>query len=101
MSSRRRPRPLGPRRPRPIRLTCAIPPVRLRRELIDATDEVWEERIRGVRRSYIDSCSRLTGALGQLEQTLCGLIGDEYRPEQPLLHARAHMQRKLEMLNGR
>ena len=68
---------------------------------LDATDEVWEERIRGVRRAYVDSCSRLTDALGELEATLCGLTGDEYRPDQPLLHARAHMQRKLEMLSGR
>ena len=64
----------------------------------DATEAIWEERIHGVRSAYVDSCSRLVGALEELEQTLCSLTGDEYRPDEPLLHARAHMTKTLELL---
>jgi hypothetical protein len=63
----------------------------------DATEVIWEERIKGVRHAYTDSCSRLVGALEELEQTLCTLTGDEYRADQPLLHARAHMAKSLEL----
>mmetsp|Transcript_84601 Transcript_84601/g.168937 ORF Transcript_84601/g.168937 Transcript_84601/m.168937 type:complete len:208 (-) Transcript_84601:335-958(-) len=59
--------------------------------LPDATEAVWEERIQGVRHAYANSCSRLVGALEDLEMTLCALTGDEYRQDEPLLHARAHM----------
>ena len=45
-----------------------------------------------------DSCRRLAGALEELEQSLCTLTGDEYRHDEPLLHARAHLAQKLEML---
>jgi hypothetical protein len=40
-------------------------------------------------------------ALEELEQTLCGLTGDEYRKDEPLLHARAHMVRQLAMARVR
>lgn len=46
----------------------------------DAADAVWDERIQGVRGAYVDSCSRLVGALEELEQTLCTLSGDETAP---------------------
>jgi len=59
----------------------------------DATEAVWEERIVGVRHAYVDSCARLVGALEELEQTLCTLTGDEYRHDEPLLHARAHISK--------
>ena len=72
--------------------------VRLGDAPADATDAIWEERITGVRHAYVDSCSRLVGALEELEQTLCGLTGDEYRAEEPLLRARAHMTKNLELL---
>ena len=64
----------------------------------DATEAIWEERIHGVRSAYVDSCSRLVGALEELEQTLCTLTGNEYRADEPLLHARAHMSKNLELL---
>ncbi len=67
----------------------------------DATDAVWEERIKGLRGAYTDSCTRLVGALEELEQTLCGLTGDEYRKDEPLLHARAHMARQLALAKAR
>ena len=67
----------------------------------DAPDTVWEERIQGLRVAYNDSARRLVGALEELEQTLCGLTGDEYRKDEPLLHARAHMVRQLAMARVR
>jgi len=67
----------------------------------DATDDVWEERIKGLRIGYNDSCTRLVGALEELEQTLCSLTGDEYRKDEPLLHARAHMGKVLELAKKR
>ena len=64
----------------------------------DATDAIWEERIKGVRHAYKDSCARLVGALEELEQTLCHLTGDKYQPDEPLLRARAHMAKNLELM---
>ena len=58
---------------------------------------LWDQRIAGARTSYLESCKRLVGALEELEQTLCGLTGDEYRADHPLLHARAHMLKKIEL----
>jgi hypothetical protein len=49
----------------------------------------------GVRSSYYDSCKRLAGSLDELEQTLCSLLGEEYKADQPLLHARAHMHKEI------
>ena len=54
-------------------------------------------RTTGVRSAYFDSCKHLAGALDELEQTLCGLLGEEYKADQPLLHARAHMLKKIEL----
>ena len=56
--------------------------------LADATEAIWEERIKGVRNAYKDSCSRLVGALEELEQTLCNLTGDKYQHDEPLLRAK-------------
>jgi len=64
----------------------------------DASDAVWEERIQGLRHEYADSAKRLVGALEELEQTLCTLTGDEYRKDEPLLHARAHMNRQISLV---
>ena len=64
----------------------------------DAAEEVWVARIGGVRRAYVDSCKRLSSALVELEQSICSLTGDEYDDGRPLLHARAHMQKKLELM---
>ena len=47
--------------------------------LSDANDEVWAERIKGIKAAYVDSCTRLGSALEELEQTLCLLTGDDYR----------------------
>tara|TARA_B110001452_G_scaffold79160_1_gene64622 strand:+ start:70 stop:498 length:429 start_codon:yes stop_codon:yes gene_type:complete len=69
-------------------------------ELSDATAEVWEERIKGVKSAYVDSCVRLGSALEELEQTLCLLTGDEYRADEPMLHSRAHLLKKLEIINS-
>ena len=66
--------------------------------LPDATEAIWEERIKGVRHAYKDSCARLVGALEELEQTLCGLTGDKYQQDEPLLRARAHMAKNLELM---
>ena len=43
--------------------------------LSDANDEVWAERIKGIKAAYVDSCTRLGSALEELEQTLCLLTG--------------------------
>lgn len=64
----------------------------------DATEAIWEERIKGVRHAYKDSCQRLVGALQELEMSLCQLTGDEFRPDEPLLRARVHMSKNLELL---
>jgi len=69
-------------------------------ELSDATAEVWEERIKGVKSAYVDSCVRLGSALEELEQTLCLLTGDEYRADEPMLHSRAHLLKKLEIISS-
>lgn len=69
-------------------------------ELSDATAEVWEERIKGVKSAYVDSCVRLSSALEELEQTLCLLTGDEYRADEPMLHSRAHLLKKLQIINS-
>lgn len=66
--------------------------------LPDATEAIWEQRIKGVRNAYKDSCSRLVGALEELEQTLCNLTGDKYEQDEPLLRARAHMAKNLELM---
>jgi hypothetical protein len=68
-------------------------------EMSDATEAIWEERIKGVRHAYKDSCSRLVGALEELELTLCNLTGDQYRPDEPLLRARVHMKKNLELIS--
>lgn len=47
--------------------------------LAEATDAVWEERVKGVKNAYVDSCQRLVSSLDELEQTLCALTGDEAR----------------------
>ena len=60
------------------------------------TDEVWDERILGVRIAYVDSCKRLGVALEGLEQTLCTMTGETYSAEEPILHVRAHMSKKVE-----
>lgn len=44
--------------------------------LSDANEEVWAERIKGIKSAYVDSCTRLGSALEELEQTLCLLTGD-------------------------
>ena len=67
--------------------------------LPDATEAIWEERIKGVRHAYHDSCSRLVSSLEELEQTLCSLTGDTYRPDEPILRARAHIAKNLEVLS--
>jgi hypothetical protein len=67
--------------------------------LPDATEAIWEERIKGVRHAYHDSCSRLVSSLEELEQTLCSLTGDTYRPDEPILRARAHIAKNLELLS--
>ena len=67
-------------------------------ELADATEAIWEERIKGVRHAYTDSCSRLVGALEELEETLCSLSGEPYRQDEPILRARAHMEKNLQLL---
>jgi len=66
--------------------------------LADATEAIWEERIKGVRHAYFDSCSRLVSSLEELEQTLCGLTGDHYRQDAPVLRARAHLAKNLELM---
>ena len=68
-------------------------------ELVDETEAIWEERIKGVRGAYVDSCSRLVGALEELEETLCALTGEPYRPDEPILRARVHMSKNLEALS--
>ena len=52
----------------------------------------------GVRHAYTDSCSRLVGALEELEETLCSLSGEPYRQDEPILRARAHMEKNLQLL---
>ena len=64
----------------------------------DPTEAIWEERMKGMRYAYVDACKRLVGQLEELEQTLCGLTGDEYRQDEPLLHARAHLAKNLDSL---
>lgn len=66
--------------------------------LSDATEAIWEERIKGVRHAYYDSCTRLVSSLEELEQTLCSLTGDSFRPDEPILRARAHISKNLELL---
>ena len=66
----------------------------------DAVDEVWEERLQGARSAYMDSCKRLNTALEELEQTLCMLNGDEYKHAEPILHSRAHLVKKLEIMQA-
>ena len=66
--------------------------------IADATEAIWEERIKGVRHAYMDSCSRLVSSLEELEQTLCSLTGDTYRPDEPILRARSHIAKNLELL---
>lgn len=68
--------------------------------LSDANDEVWAERIKGIKAAYVDSCTRLGSALEELEQTLCLLTGDDYRADEPMLHSRAHLLKKLEIINS-
>ena len=64
----------------------------------DATEAIWEQRIKNVRSAYVDSCSRLVGALEELEETLCSVSGQPYRPDEPILRARMHMQKNLEAM---
>ena len=68
--------------------------------LSDANDAVWAERIKGIKSAYVDSCVRLGSALEELEQTLCLLTGDEYHADEPMLHSRAHLVKKLEIINS-
>ena len=63
----------------------------------DATELIWEERIKGVRQAYGDSRHRLVGALEDLERMLCNLTGDEYRQEEPILRARAHLAKSVSL----
>ena len=63
----------------------------------EATDEIWEERIYGVRTAYVDSCRRLSSALEELEQALCSMTGDAYRADEPMLHVRAHINKKIQI----
>lgn len=67
--------------------------------LTDATEAIWEERIKNVRGAYADSCGRLVGALEELEETLCNLSGQQYRQDEPVLRARIHMQKNLEAMS--
>jgi len=75
----------------------SLPGLAMGEGLSDATEAIWEERIKGVRHAYNDSCSRLVGALEDLEQTLCNLTNTPYRHDEPLLRARAHMAKNLEL----
>ena len=77
---------------------AATAPIGTGEEPADATEAIWEERLKGVRHAYADSCSRLVGSLEELEETLCALTGEPFRREEPILRARVHMEKNLELL---
>ena len=79
----------------------AFASVALNQPLGDASEAVWDERLRAARSAYTDTCGRLVGALEELEQTLCALTGDAYERDEPRLLARAHMVKHLDLVNAR